>query len=272
MNASYLIQILAHGVLELLVSIAVIAWLAEDWKRNANARIARWLMGSRGIWLSISLAVAPPILAMLLGQAIILLFKSAPWNAFGMAFFFALSMFYGVLLAMAAVSCAPPVDAEGRNRFGPAVAICVALIFLPALLAWFGHFQPLFSVVQRVFLAAMIITVARLILGDREPPARTDPTAPAPALKSPARALLIGFAPSALSLIALPVADALHSSRSDSDSLLWMLCAVSIVCCFVASGMLFARRTGGAVLCGILFLLLNSFIAFFSGCCASFKM
>jgi hypothetical protein len=49
-------------------------------------------------------------------------------------------------------------------------------------------------------------------------------------------------------------------------------CVLSVACCFVSSFMLFARRTGLAILAGVLFLILNGFIAFFFGCTASFKM
>ena len=268
----FLIPLLTHGVLELLIAVAVIAWLAEDWKRDPNARLARWLIGSRRLWLSIILASTPPILAVLVGRALVPLFRATPWHPAGMLIFYALSMFYGVLVGMAAVACAAPVDAQGRTRFGLPVAISAALIFLPMGLVWLGQFQPAFAVAQRVFLAAITITVAHLLLGDREPPAATDPAAPSPASQSPSRALWIGFAPSVLALTFLPLAAAFHLPSAESDSLLWMLCAVSIVCCFAASGILFARRTGAAVLGGILFLLLNGFIAFFFGCCASFKL
>jgi len=272
MKFSYLIFPFFNDILEFVVAVAVIAWLAQDWKTNPNARVARWIVGNRGFWLPIALAEMPPILAATAGRFVFQLFAATHFRPVAMVTSYALSMFSGVLLGMAAASCAAPVDAGGQTRLGRPVVISAALIFMPLVLIWLGPFHLAFALVQRVFLSAIIVTAAHLLLGGREAPAAaTDPTAPRPAPKSTSRALLIGFAPSALALTLLPLGSVLQLSRSDSDSLLWMLCAVSIVCCFVASGMLFARRTGGAVLGGILFLLLNGFIAFFFGCCASLK-
>ena len=54
--------------------------------------------------------------------------------------------------------------------------------------------------------------------------------------------------------------------------LLWLACLAAIVCCFVPSFLLFRRRTGLAIVGGLLILLINGFIALFFGCCASFKL
>lgn len=52
---------------------------------------------------------------------------------------------------------------------------------------------------------------------------------------------------------------------------LWSIAAVSVVCCFTSSFMLFRRKTGWAIAGGILFLMLNVAIAFFVGCVAVLK-
>jgi hypothetical protein len=79
-------------------------------------------------------------------------------------------------------------------------------------------------------------------------------------------ALFLAFLPSAM-LLGLTVL-----RPNIRQNMLMVACVLSVACCFVSSFMLFARRTGLAILAGVLFLILNGFIAFFFGCTASFKM
>jgi hypothetical protein len=81
-------------------------------------------------------------------------------------------------------------------------------------------------------------------------------------------ALFLGFTPAAI-LIALVSGLGGNISGSQQQTFLWLGCAVSIVCCFVSSAMLFRRGAGGAIAGAVLLMLLNGFIAFFFGCCAS---
>jgi ABC-type phosphate transport system permease subunit len=85
---------------------------------------------------------------------------------------------------------------------------------------------------------------------------------------SPLIALLLGFAPAAI-LIAVFSGVGLKLPSAEQNMFLWSACIVSIVCCFVSSAMLFRRGTGGAIAGAFLLMLLNAFIAFFFGCCAS---
>jgi glycerol-3-phosphate acyltransferase PlsY len=80
--------------------------------------------------------------------------------------------------------------------------------------------------------------------------------------KSPAVALLLGFLPTAIILGFRMV----HPNISRTTII--VACVVSVLCCFVSSFMLFARGTGLAILAGVIFLILNGFIAFFTGCLA----
>jgi hypothetical protein len=85
--------------------------------------------------------------------------------------------------------------------------------------------------------------------------------------KSPALALILGFLPTPMALLLLPNLmghPAPHYLRGISIA----LCLFSAFCCFASSFMLFARRTGLAIMAGILFLIVNGLIAFFSGCSA----
>lgn len=88
---------------------------------------------------------------------------------------------------------------------------------------------------------------------------------------TPAIALFLGFTPAAI-LIALVGGVGHNVSGSDQIELLWLACIASVACCFISSAMLFRRGTGGAIAGAVLLMLLNGFIAFFFGCCASFKL
>ena len=79
--------------------------------------------------------------------------------------------------------------------------------------------------------------------------------------------MCIGLLPSALLLMAGAFALEHGTARE-----LWaFVCFISVICCFIASFMLFARKTAAAVLGGLVLLLLNGFVAFFSGCTATLR-
>ena len=64
------------------------------------------------------------------------------------------------------------------------------------------------------------------------------------------------------------------SSRSNAGldhTILWAMSVFSLICCFGSAAALFSRKTAGAIVGGLVLLLLNAFIAFFFGCCASIK-
>ena len=95
-----------------------------------------------------------------------------------------------------------------------------------------------------------------------------NPPEPQRPKSSPLIALLLGFTPAAI-LIAVINGVGQKVSNVEQNNLLWTACIVSIICCFVSSGMLFQRKTGGAIAGALLLMFLNAFIAFFFGCCAS---
>jgi hypothetical protein len=96
------------------------------------------------------------------------------------------------------------------------------------------------------------------------------PNEPQPPRKGTIAGLFVGFLPSVI-LISLFGGSANHLSSSGENTFLWLAFAASLVCCLVSSALLFRRGTGGAVTGAVLLLLLNGFIAFFLGCCASLK-
>ena len=80
--------------------------------------------------------------------------------------------------------------------------------------------------------------------------------------KSRTIALFLAFLPSVMVLGAL-------ASRTNNKDALQAACFLSVICCFVSSFMMFARRTALAILAGVAFLILNGMISFFFGCAAS---
>jgi len=85
-----------------------------------------------------------------------------------------------------------------------------------------------------------------------------------PPKKSPALALTIGFIPAVLSLLV----GTLSGQNGPKPEVLWPLFFVFLTCCFTSSFLLFRRKTGWAIAGGLLLLLLNGAISFFTGCLA----
>jgi hypothetical protein len=80
----------------------------------------------------------------------------------------------------------------------------------------------------------------------------------------PVLALFLGFVPAALVLVVMQMGNL----RDPSSSFLAAGAIGTLVCCFIASFLLFRHKTGLAVAGGLLLLLLNGAIAFFLGCSA----
>jgi len=79
-------------------------------------------------------------------------------------------------------------------------------------------------------------------------------------------ALFIGFLPSALMLGTIPLNSRVHFSHSSIESLRVILLLATVMCCIIASAMLFKRGTAPTVLGGIGLLFLNAFVALAAGC------
>jgi len=86
---------------------------------------------------------------------------------------------------------------------------------------------------------------------------------------SPLPALVVAFAPAAVFLTLLGLSAARGKNLTIPS--LWAACIVSVFCCFISSFLLFRRKTGWAIVVGILFLLLNGALSFFLGCVAALK-
>jgi hypothetical protein len=88
---------------------------------------------------------------------------------------------------------------------------------------------------------------------------------------SPLLALLFGFAPAVVAMTLMSGAGR-NLSGPEQIAMLWAVCAFSLACCVISSGLLFRRRTGAAIAGAVLLFLINGFIAFFFGCCASINL
>jgi hypothetical protein len=87
--------------------------------------------------------------------------------------------------------------------------------------------------------------------------------------KSPALALVLGFAPTAILLLNISLGSTGlldKTSKSFGSTVLGLACIVSAGCCFVSSFLLFKRKTALAIFGGVVFLLLNAAMAFAFGC------
>jgi hypothetical protein len=268
MGSSFILQRILHFFCEWGASLGVIFWIAQSWKSAPPSLPVRMANHPRRVLLAFTLGVAPAVIGMLLWWPLVQLYRSPSGSSVAMAVSYILSVIHGVLFGLAASCCAGPARAEGRFRSGVAVAIGTALAVGPFALSSMP-FQPMVYMAGDLILAAVILSIARSCMSGEagfpqdpiEPPPRRSLTLP----------LLVAFTPSALLLAALGVAAALNLPKDQSDTLLWLCSVVSIFCCFGASIALFTRKTGGAIAGGIIFMLLNGFIAAFFGCCASFN-
>jgi hypothetical protein len=85
-----------------------------------------------------------------------------------------------------------------------------------------------------------------------------------PGRSSPALALFMAFVPAAILLSLMTFAP------KASHELLMFGFIMSIIFCFISSFMIFARRTGLAIVVGLCFLVLNGLIVLFLGCASMF--
>jgi hypothetical protein len=171
---------------------------------------------------------------------------------------------------MAASCSTAPSSSQKRFRAGLAAAVSGVIILASYHFSLFIRVPEILHVLGAIAIAVLPLVLVRSIVTDTH--AGSVPQLPSPASpRNLAPALVIGFLPSALLLGAIAVSSAGKLSGSDADAMLWFCSIASVVCCFVASFMLFTRKTAGAVAGGILLLALNGFIAFFFGCCASLK-
>jgi hypothetical protein len=193
-----------------------------------------------------------------------------------------IAIFGGLMMGFAGACFLTPLKANGTGAIGRALLMAAALVLIPLPFRLLLHPTSTSSALLQAFLHFMLrclLVGVFYFLTTRKPApalAVDSPATPPPLPKppaSPARALLLGFAPAGMILILITCASSgLGDHLSNDATRAWLIAAAiaSLACCLTASIMLFKRKTSAAIAGGILLLLLNAFIAFFFGCTASF--
>lgn len=270
------LQIALHGAVALAAALATVWWIsrAAAAETGIGRRAVGKLLGNPyRFWIAIALLLAPSMLGFLLFRPV---FRYLPTSGSGLIVAEVLTVGIGLLAGcfsgVAAACVAAPRKPGGEFLVKTAYLLAAALIILPSL---FGVGASWVAYIVGPFLRVSCLLVAQLLLNHKMlDPQLSDPNSP-PALpaeaRSPVPALIIGFLPSAVALLLISTSSLLPNlSNSTTQVLLTLGCVVSLACCVAASILLFKRRTGLAILGGVLLLLLNAFIAFFSGCAALF--
>jgi hypothetical protein len=270
MKASLYLQQFLHAFCEWVVSFGVAFWISKNWAQNPPSPLVRLVKHPQRFWLAVAFGIAPPILGALLWPVLLRLYQSHGLSA-QTPISYLLALVYGTLLGLSASCCAAPATAEEPFRPARAGAVSAALIIASYLFGSF-FFMPLLHAGVGIVVAIVVLVVARASMGGAAAPSPDSANASPVARRNPALALIIGFIPSALILGAIGVASATNLGKQESDALLWVCSFVSVLCCFGASILLFSRKTGGAIAGGVLLMLLNAFIAFFFGCCATIDL
>jgi len=268
MNQFIYLRLILFVVLEIASACGVTFWIASLWRKNPEFPTLKMMRHPHRFWFALGLAVIPAIFGRLIIAPLLMSLPHYGTSSMWLPVSMGLSLFYGILYALSACCCAAPRSAEEPFQPGRILGIAAALIVIPS---WFPWYQlPVFLTVH-ILIPVCILVVARLLIG--EPPvAIPEASAPPPVQRrAPTVALIVGFFPSALLMGIFAGAAGLRLSRETSEAVLWAACALSVICCFTASILLFSRKTIPAIVGGIVFLLLNAFIAFFCGCCASFR-
>ena len=270
MKSAVYFQQLLHGLCEWGVAFAVAYGLAQSWTREPASCVVRMVRRPERLWLAMAFGIGPAVLSMLLRQPMMNLYTHASWAFARLPVAYGLSMIYGALVGLAASCAVAPVTAKERFRTAAAAGTSAALIIVSYLLGSVLWFQPLLHATIELIGAVVVLGVAYACVGTQ--PGSSVEVVSKPPRRSVALALVVGFLPSALVLAAIGVAASMNLGKQESDALLWICSVVSVFCCFGASIALFTRKTGGAIAGGILLMLLNAFIAFFFGCCASINL
>ena len=252
-------------------------WVSRVWKKEPRALLIRLIKHKHSLWIALVIVIAPtsiirPLLVKFLPEANPL----ADGMSIRELLLFGTFAFDGVIYALAAILC---VAALGETDFHlprrRIFAVSAMLVFAPYVIWELDSFLKVFlSVYQffsQIFLPIMIIAVSRMLILYLE----DQQTAAKDLLKrnrTVRRALIIGLLPTLLIIgsVSAGMNGAINRSLLAIDTQFWLdyallfVCGISVFCCYKASFMLFSLKMKEANLCGILLLILNGYIAFFS--------
>jgi len=268
MNSGVYLQIVFSSLIHFAGAYSVTFWLSQAWQRTPVSPLVKLASHPSRFWFGLVIAVVPAVMTRVVMMPLLLWLRIHAGAVAMMPASYGFSFFYGILAGLAASCCATSGRTDRAFQFGRVLAVSAVLIILPAL---FWRLPiPVFLPVH-IFIPIVTLVVARLLAGE-QPVALFHSSPPPPLQKrTPALALGIGFLPSIMLMGVFAISAGASLSRENTSTLLWMASGASLICCFTASALLFSRKTGPALLGGIVFLLLNGFIAFFCGCCASLR-
>lgn len=270
MESAFFLHLALHGLCELAAALVIAFWVSQGWEQSPPPFPVNWVKNPFRAALMVVFGIGPALLSLLL-YPLFRQFHHPSRDAAEalIAISYILSVIYGALVGLAASCCVAPADPQ--REFRPAVSAAVSTVMILAylVLGWLLRAQFFFHALAAMVAPLLILFTARSIVVTSASPQAEPNAVPPPVQRNLWPAIGIAFLPSALFLIAFAVAFNTNLGKDTSNALLWLASAVSVVCCFTASIMLFKRSTAGTITGGILFLLLNGFIAFFFGCCAS---
>jgi hypothetical protein len=287
MTSHFHVQFSLYVLLALGLATGAVWWAARMLSTNPDSKIARLFRHPQRV----IIALGCVLLAWNFHLVVwVVLARTFNLGSGGQSTLFAISMMLtildGVLLGFAGACFLAPPRSNGEPATTRAFAMAATLVLIPALTTSLHLFQSRASYLlvsaPHIFLQCALVVVIfaltspKSIIAPTMDPSKTPPATPPPIppkLGSPGRALAFGFAPAGMILLLITCASSgLGNQMSNEAVTAWLIlgCIASIVCCFVASFMLFKRKTGAAIAGGILLMLLNAFIAFFFGCTSTF--
>ena len=272
MGPSFYFQLAVHVLCELAAALVIAFWVAQGWTQSPALFPVNLVRSPSRSWLMVAFGIAPALLALLLNPLFRQFYASGGSPSALIPISYVLSVIYGGLVGLASSCCVAPADSQREFRPGISAAVSAVMVLAYYLLSLSLLRQFFVHELAKMVATLAILFIARSIVATNAP-LQVEPNAvPLPPVQRKLwPAIVIGFLPSALFLITFAVAVNMNLEKDTSNALLWLASGVSVVCCFTASILLFKRSTAGAITGGILFLLLNAFIGFFFGCCASFN-
>jgi len=261
MSADVLLQLAPQYAAQFAAAVGILLWVGRAWRNAPGSLLVRLAGHERRYLIALGCLIAPMILGWGFFRPLLMMLdvSVSQWLWLGV------SVLAGLFVGMAVSCVVAPAQPEGRFHTKTGFIVLVLLILAPLCFVSLGG--P-FSPPLHLFLDVAVLFVATLLLRKRDDPTPSSPGAPQ---NSPTLAIILGFFPSALGLFLIAMANAFpHIGNDAARAILFTACLLSIVCCFAASILLFKRRTGLAIFGGVMLMLLNAFIALFTGCLALF--
>jgi hypothetical protein len=260
-----IVYLVAFRLVELVTAAGVVYGAARLWATNTDSSLLRFVRHSKRTWIALGLF----FVTMIVNHGYFYLritHNMAVFQHFGLNLLVSLilNIFCGIAFGLIGCLLASVEMSGQRFKHWEAFGISAGLVFLffatQIFLGPFRMYNHWISLTEILVALVFATFLAARAFPHRTPEALPDGTQPVK-LNSPAIALSLAFLPSVLLLLTLPFLN----GKLDAGYLI-SCCALSAICCFTASCMLFRRGTGLAIFGGIIFLMLNGFVSFLFGC------